>query len=297
MASPRTAQVLWTPHALLVRGGVTLRQGVSRPRRMIVLLLISLLSSFSISDATTVRESLGGSACIQEFKATRELLGQGLDSNNLYSTYLSDPARFKGSTSLLFYVANQHAVEMDPRSTLLYIGGNKHCVEGVKLLKQFSPARMVVYEPVSHYLPFLHETFANNPEVSILNFGLGAEDKDISVPDLDKGTGAYVNHTCAESRCVTLKIKKASTLLKEHIDMSGTNNFIYLNCEGCEYEVIDDLLKAGLISYFRYIHIATHAIDYPRLAFKFCATRKLLSHTHMIQYGMLFAQERWVLNP
>ena len=242
--------------------------------------------------ATTAKESLGGAACRKEFIDCGNLLTSG--ANNLYTSFFQDPASFVDrDKALLSYVANPHAVEMDQNSTLFYIGGNKRCEEGMKLLKQFAPSRMFIFEPVRKFTISLAETFAQYPQVVILDIGLGSEDKTLSVHDLDKGTGAFGDSgVCVES-CVELIIKNAADSIREKLDYQG-NNFLYLNCEGCEYEVIDQLIDNALISKFRYVHAATHAVNIPRLSLSYCKTRAKLSQTHIMQYGMLFAQERWI---
>lgn len=176
---------------------------------------------------------------------------------------------------------------------LWYVGGNKQGVAGRGILAYYGIRRAHVFEPVVEYYRSLLEVLANKTGVEVHNYGVGAADRTVQVRKRDQGTSALggANPEC-NGDCATIEIKDAAKVFP--IDRTTSGDFLYLNCEGCEYEVLERLIETGQINAFRVIHIATHAVNVSSLISRICTIREFLLTNHFeYLYGFPFAHERW----
>ncbi|MGZ4068537.1 MAG: FkbM family methyltransferase [Bacteroidia bacterium] len=111
----------------------------------------------------------------------------------------------------------------------------------------------------------------NNLEnVELLNIGLAGEDKVVNVPMGDSGfLGASTTDFVLEEQkklfslsgnLVPLELKQASTLIRSKMDILKDEHYLLkLDCEGAEYEIIEDLSKANMLDRFAVIIIEWHS--------------------------------------
>ena len=159
-------------------------------------------------------------------------------------------------------------------------------------MRQIRASQLFVFEPAVSYIAELKESLKQYP-AKVLNFGLGNSSRIIEVEDLDKGTSAFRTRKC--TLCTKLDIREVTLALDALSFNKRGENMIYMNCEGCEYEVLAQLIKTGYIKHFKFIHYGTHSVAIPNLEKVICGLREELSKTHVMHFGLLFAQDRWKL--
>jgi hypothetical protein len=71
-------------------------------------------------------------------------------------------------------------------------------------------------------------------------------------------------------------------------------DLLTINCEGCEFVVLETLISTNLIERLDYIQLQPHAVpslgDYPC---RYCRLRQLLARTHVIAYDYPQLWEAW----
>ena len=95
-------------------------------------------------------------------------------------------------------------------------------------------------------------------------------------------------------KTIKLEIIEASTAFNNVTGGSGELDLLHVNCEGCEYEMLENIIKSGLHLKIKIIQFGTHFFpEVPRLTERYCAIRSNLSQSHRMVHGIAFAWERW----
>ena len=95
-------------------------------------------------------------------------------------------------------------------------------------------------------------------------------------------------------KTIKLDIIEASIAFNNVTGGSGDLDLLHVNCEGCEYEMLENLIKSGLHWKINIIQFGTHYFPgVPRLTERYCAIRSELKKSHRMVYGTAFAWERW----
>ncbi len=68
-----------------------------------------------------------------------------------------------------------------------------------------------------------------------------------------------------------------------------------MNCEGCEYDVIERLLTTGLIKYIRHLQFGSHRPIEMQLTVtdRYCFLQSSLNISHDRVFGIPWGWERW----
>ena len=121
-----------------------------------------------------------------------------------------------------------------------------------------------IYEPVPEFYRALEQTWSDHVrehqwEVSLHQAGLGQTNRTVFLSEDDlKGQETFgMEDTEAGDRKVQLDIKEASSVL-DSVRGSQEVDLLHVNCEGCEYEMFENIIQAGLtekIKYVSYIYI------------------------------------------
>ena len=97
-----------------------------------------------------------------------------------------------------------------------------------------------------------------------------------------------------DDKMVKLEIIDASLVLTDVMAGAEDLDLLHVNCEGCEYEMLENIIKSGLHWKIKIIQFGTHFFpEVPRLTERYCAIRSELSQSHRMVYGTAFAWERW----
>jgi hypothetical protein len=80
---------------------------------------------------------------------------------------------------------------------------------------------------------------------------------------------------------------------------SPPNIFLQVDCEGCEFQLFPELLKANVLPHVYAMEIQFHkfrppgADGFTKFVFDYCSISSSLSQTHVMQYGYRFTWELW----
>ena len=92
-----------------------------------------------------------------------------------------------------------------------------------------------------------------------------------------------------------LQIRKASEEL-EYVSkfFNGIVDLLHANCEGCEWEMLEDIISSGQHTNIRTIQFGSHYFrQVEDIVARFCRIRAALSRTHVMVYGQAWGWERW----
>ena len=133
----------------------------------------------------------------------------------------------------------------------------------------------------------------NQWDVRLHNYGLGDGNRTILLsPEDVRGQGTFGMKDSEAGGKIPLDIVDASTAFS---NLTGRDvGLLHVNCEGCEYEMLESIIKSGLHWKIKIIQFGTHFFpEVPRLTERYCAIRSELSKSHRMVYGTAFAWERW----
>lgn len=159
------------------------------------------------------------------------------------------------------------------------IGGNAG--EDVEMmLKQNPTARIYTFEPIPQYFKELKARFASNPNVSVQNFGMSDTNAQkefildgVGTTGADQNTrGEHVQVHLRDVDEVFLEIQKETGQVPDMLNM---------NCEGCEYAVMQRMLHRGWLERLAFIQLSWHlAGDVKDRVGQRCSAEKRLWQSH-----------------
>lgn len=190
------------------------------------------------------------------------------------------------------FIRRNHHSYLNNEKIMIEIGGNWGWDAG-NFSKLFNP-RYIILEPLEDYVKILEKKFEKNPQVVIYKLGLGATNEKLMV----KLEG---NNACATSKFSGVKgdVPIYISNAKDFFTDLGVGiydvDLLTMNCEGCEYEVLETLVKTNMISRFRNIQWGTHSslkgLQHPFS--RYCRIQEILSRTHRPTYHYKFIWESW----
>uniref|UniRef100_A0A7S1QZ55 Methyltransferase FkbM domain-containing protein n=1 Tax=Alexandrium catenella TaxID=2925 RepID=A0A7S1QZ55_ALECA len=160
---------------------------------------------------------------------------------------------------------------------------------------------MHLFEPSPTFFNSLSEAVGGMPGLRLHNFGLGARTR-----------RAHLRLSGTASRTVDpadghpdeterVLIRAVAEAVPEVLAGQGSVELLHVNCEGCEYDVVDGLRSAGLLPGVAQVQLATHLLDYPEptasfreavelslqaSVVRYCEMHRALSETHTRVWGL-----------
>ena len=144
-------------------------------------------------------------------------------------------------------------------------------------------SKLHIYEPVPDFYKNLERVWSdhvktNQWDVTVHNYGLGDTTRTILLSGADiKGVGTFAmkDNEADEGKKIPLEIIEATTVFTNVTGGSGDLDLLHVNCEGCEYEMLENLIKSGLHWKIKIIQFGTHFFpEVPRLTGRFCDMHK-----------------------
>ena len=75
---------------------------------------------------------------------------------------------------------------------------------------------------------------------------------------------------------------------------AGIIDLLHVNCEGCEWEMFDNLIETKVLETVRSVQFSSHYFpQVPNLLGRYCRVKEYLKQTHSMVYGQSFGWERW----
>lgn len=160
--------------------------------------------------------------------------------------------------------------------------------------------RVFVFEPVPAFAAGIRALFRDNPKIKVFEFGLGAKDEttqihlahDATSQFADGRSGLFSAGLISEGapQAQNIAIKSFTQFLKDHgikhIDL------IKINVEGAEYEILENLLDAGIVPAITDLQIQFHDFV-PNAPERRAKIRARLAPTHQTTYDYPFVWENW----
>ena len=171
----------------------------------------------------------------------------------------------------------------DPVGKVLVLGG----FEGSSTLRWASKAREVYsVEPVPDFAARLKDSTSGLSNVTVLEFGVGRNDGNISLTLLGDGTSKF------RSGGVTIEAKQRdiSALIRE----LGKLDVLEMNIEGGEYEVLERLLETGDIRQVKTLLVQFHQ-DGENSDSRHAMITRALAESHYLAWSFPWVWEKWNL--
>lgn len=187
-----------------------------------------------------------------------------------------------------------HLSYLTPESVVIEIGGNRgHDTN--RIVKLYDPI-IITLEPVEEFANHLKELFKDNKKIIVLNFGLGKITEEVFV-DMKGNYGVGTSMFLKNSGSTSLIVANTTEFLLRIGAQRFDFDLLLINCEGCEFEVLEAALSSGLISKFKNIQFQTH--DLPGIRdqdSRYCQIETLLDRTHAPTYRYQYVWEHWRRN-
>ncbi|OWF40880.1 uncharacterized protein LOC110463239 [Mizuhopecten yessoensis] len=193
------------------------------------------------------------------------------------------------------YIRHRHHTYLTSQSLIIDVGGNVG-EDAEYLIKHHNPKHYVMLEPLKLLFRNLVKKFENRRNVVMYNFGL-AKKNDVFMVSIEGNDGDATSPFLAKTTDGTCSLKVVNTTV--FLTTLGVGcydvDLLTINCEGCEYDVLESILATSLINSFKHIQFATHT----KLASlvdpvnRYCRIQELLKRTHRISYSYKFNWETW----
>lgn len=145
---------------------------------------------------------------------------------------------------------------------------------------------VLVFEPVKGFAERITEKFKKNPKVKVFCLALGASRR------------RDVLFLCEDGSSVFRKSGQKETIqFEDVVDFFRQENIeqvdlMQINIEGGEYDLLEHLIKTGLVKYIKNIQIQFHDFM-PNAEQRMTNIQAQLSKTHELTYQYMFVWENW----
>eukprot|EP00435_Cladocopium_sp_Y103_P039479 s2306_g10.t1 len=184
---------------------------------------------------------------------------------HFWASYAARDRHVEGSSVLDFMrLAAYRYAPFDPpllpNGTALYIGAHRSGEDGLEFHRRFA-LQMHLFEPSPTYFESLSSSLRGVPGFTLHNYGLGAKTQRSWLRL--KGTASRVVETSEEDTEAVL-IRSAAEAIPEVLAQSRRDvvELLHVNCEGCEYDVVQGLRDTGHLARISQVQLATHLVEY-----------------------------------
>ena len=170
--------------------------------------------------------------------------------------------------------------------TIWYVGANTHGGDGLVFYKKYK-CKLHLFEPMPSFFKQLKSHWKSIPNAVLHPYGLGkysrvinnVQEKGVSTFTMSEGTG------------------KVSTEIKHPSAVKGFNetiDLLHVNCEGCEWELLEAFIASGKIPGISIVQFGTHWFQQvPDIGHRYCSIDATLQKTHRKIFQQPFGWERW----
>lgn len=193
--------------------------------------------------------------------------------------------------------------------TALYIGAHVGGDDGLELHRRHN-LQMHLFEPSRSFFRSLLDSVGNVSGLHLHNYGLGSRTRTAQLQI--KGTGSTTLPVGAVDRGGVMEevlIRSAAEVARDIVPNGNMHlDLLHVNCEGCEYDVVEGLQDAGVLASVEQVQIATHLLEWPSSTFedsivqtmqlsirRYCDMHRILALTHERSFGLPWVWERWTL--
>jgi len=175
--------------------------------------------------------------------------------------------------------------------------------DAAEYVRRYDPY-LVAFEPLSSSLQGLQSKFAGQPKVLVLPYGLGAENATQQQCGSEGSSSAFA--ACeAPTHIQVVDVASALRDVERQLAARGAQPLhsatvmLSINCEGCEYDLLEALIEHRLLSLFAVVQLSRHGQEYfgihvPDVVPRYCRIQEELGRTHRVEWMYEWMWERWV---
>lgn len=149
--------------------------------------------------------------------------------------------------------------------------------------------RIEVFEPVPTFAERIERRFARNPLVTVHAAGLAPADGSVRL-GVSGDRSSHTHDEIAASGTVEVALRSVDAVF-ETLPERGVE-LMKINIEGAEYELLEHMVRSGLIERVRDLQVQFHAFV-PEAEQRVDALRAALARTHRPTYQYDFMWENW----
>jgi len=185
---------------------------------------------------------------------------------------------------------------------IVYVGANTDGADGVELMRKCPQCIIHIFEPVPTFNKILTEKWdghkvSNGWDATVNKFGLGSNDRIVKLSKASIiGQSTFGMKETEGGDFEELQIRDASKAVGEVLRSLKDKtevDLLHVNCEGCEWEMFENLISSGIHTKIRMIQFGTHYFSQVENTQRYCHIRDSLSQTHHMLYGEAWGWERW----
>jgi FkbM family methyltransferase len=158
-----------------------------------------------------------------------------------------------------------------------------------QMINKYNP-NVYIIEPIEEFYNIIVDKFKNNDKVNVLKVGVSNEDKDGVIYLHGDSTSAKLSNGTP----VSVKFNKMKTLI-EKWNLKSVD-LIQINIEGDEYELLEDMIKTGIINTFKNIQVQFHYGIDDDIKRRENIHNGLKSNGYEIKFNYPFVWESWYKN-
>jgi FkbM family methyltransferase len=156
-----------------------------------------------------------------------------------------------------------------------------------KLDNKFN-CQIYAFEPISEYYEILNSKFEKKENINLYNIGLSDSSGEEYFQKIGESSSVYGESTDVEKVELMSIDKFMSNQNLKNID------FIYMNIEGGEYNLIKKIIASNLIKNINFLQVQFHNINKDSVRLR-KEIRSALRDTHRCIFNFPFIWERWDL--
>ncbi|CAE7566974.1 CPK2 [Symbiodinium sp. KB8] len=205
---------------------------------------------------------------------------------HFWASYAARDRHVEGSSILdftrlaAFRLNSPFIPPLQQNGTALYIGAHRSGDDGLVFQRRHG-LQMHLFEPSPTYFQMLRDSLAGAPGFILHNYGLGSKTRR-ALLRLSGTASRIVNMTQTGADLEedledelddeegdpegteTVWIRSAAEAIPEVLaeDRTGFVELLHVNCEGCEYDVVQGLSQTGQLFRVGQIQLATHLLEY-----------------------------------
>jgi FkbM family methyltransferase len=177
--------------------------------------------------------------------------------------------------------------DLNESSTVFDVGGYKGEFSRDIFCKYNS--NIFLFEPLPEFYNIASKKFCKNSKVNTLNFGLS-----------DKTFKTLIGLNDNSSSTIEVGSESVEISLISIIDFIRANNIsrvdlIKINIEGGEYNLLESVIREGMVSIFKNIQVQFHDFVIENAKERMSNIHEELSKTHILTYHYEFVWENWKL--
>lgn len=173
---------------------------------------------------------------------------------------------------------------LNPESIVVDVGGYTGNFSD-KIVKLYNP-QLIILEPVKTYFKILSNKYTNNKNVTLHEYGLSSKDSLQKIYISNDGTSLIKK----SNKYKKIKLVDAAKFFNK----LNAVDLVSINIEGAEYDVIERLIKTGVVKKIKFLQVQFHSFVPNSINRRKDLLKKILK-THNVHFSYPFVWESFKL--